>query len=339
MPESPKISIVTPSYNQAEFLEQTIVSVLDQQYPNLEYIVMDGGSSDASVSIIKKYEKYLSFWVSGKDNGQCDAINNGLGKCTGEIFNWLNSDDYYAPGVLQKVADLFSDQRTLAVCGRTRVFDGAGGDRIVPASFVNKNDLVETLCRCHIEQPSTFFRMSAVRTFGPLSPQLNYVMDKEWWLKFLFQYGCAGVVSTDEVFANFRLHPQSKTVSSGERFFSDQASLLGSLLSLKGETMYAGFLSRWFPVNTGYRFAITEPMRIEVPVLERMARSFLLWRASLVFKERDFEFSKAVMQTFRWKENELYSWERKWYADLREQLQAGSWWMFRVRRKWKSIFS
>src|SRR5688500_3818909 len=96
----PKISIITPTYNQGHFIEQTIQSVIEQDYPNLEYIIIDGGSTDDTLSVIKKYEKYISYWISEKDKGQSEAINKGFKKATGDVVNWLNSDDYYEPGVL-----------------------------------------------------------------------------------------------------------------------------------------------------------------------------------------------------------------------------------------------
>ena len=117
-----KISIITPSFNQGSYLEQTIDSVLSQNYPNLEYIIIDGGSIDQSVDIIKKHKKHLAYWVSEPDRGQSAAINKGLHKSTGDIINWLNSDDYYEPYTLRSVAEALQDREVQVVCGRSRLF-------------------------------------------------------------------------------------------------------------------------------------------------------------------------------------------------------------------------
>src|SRR5690606_28750520 len=108
MSNLPKISIITPSYNQSNFLEETILSVINQNYPNLEFFVIDGGSTDHSVEIIKQYENKIDFWVSEKDNGQSHAINKGFKRATGTIITWLNSDDVLTPGILHKIAEKFS---------------------------------------------------------------------------------------------------------------------------------------------------------------------------------------------------------------------------------------
>src|SRR5690554_4018590 len=117
------ISIVTPSFNQGHYLEETIDSVLSQNYPNLEYVVIDGGSTDGSVDIIKKYEKHLKYWVSEGDRGQSHAINKGLARCTGEVFNWLNSDDYLEPGALQTIGEAFENPNTTAFIGRSNIVE------------------------------------------------------------------------------------------------------------------------------------------------------------------------------------------------------------------------
>ena len=128
-PSRPKISIVTPSYNQAEFLERTILSVLNQNYPNLEYIIIDGGSTDSSAEIIKKYERYLTYWVSEPDDGQADAINKGFAKATGDILAWLNSDDLYLPGALLKVKESFQNAGIAFLYGHSILVDKE--DRVI----------------------------------------------------------------------------------------------------------------------------------------------------------------------------------------------------------------
>src|SRR5512134_129792 len=124
---SPKISIVTPSFNQGKYLERTIRSVIEQDYPNLEYIIIDGGSTDESVEIIRKYEKHLAYWVSEPDRGQSHAINKGFDRATGEIFGWLNSDDWYVPGALKAVAEAFAaNPEAGAVVGAGEMVDEEG---------------------------------------------------------------------------------------------------------------------------------------------------------------------------------------------------------------------
>ena len=134
----PKISIVTPSFNQGEYLEETICSILGQNYPNLEYIIVDGGSTDNSVEIIKKYEHRLAWWCSEKDNGHGHALNKGLGKCTGDIMAWLNSDDKYFPWTLYTVAEIFNEYKyVMWIVGKNAWFDEKG--RLLDARNLYKN--------------------------------------------------------------------------------------------------------------------------------------------------------------------------------------------------------
>ncbi|HEX8531704.1 MAG TPA: glycosyltransferase family 2 protein [Cytophagales bacterium] len=226
----PAISIVTPSYNQGRYLEQTIRSVLLQGYPALEYIVVDGGSTDDSVAILRKYAPWITYWASEPDGGQTDAINKGFARCTGEVFNWLNSDDYYEPGALLAVGRQFADPRVEVVCGRERVFEDVNPSegQLHPGSTVRER-LEETLFTAHIDQPVTFFRRSAIAGHLPLSVSLKYLMDVQLWLSYLLAAGQDHIARVPDVLVNFRLHGQSKTVAQAAHFAQERAALLGSL--------------------------------------------------------------------------------------------------------------
>jgi glycosyltransferase involved in cell wall biosynthesis len=219
----PKISIITPSFNQGKYIEQTILSVLNQNYPNLEYIIIDGGSTDETVSIIKKYESQITYWVSEKDNGQTDAINKGFAKCSGQIFNWLNSDDYYEPNALHTIAQLFMNHPTAqVVCGKEWGFqDQQPQNKISHPGSIIKQQVFETIRVGIIDQPCTFFKIEAIKNIFPLNHSLRYVMDRQLWWGYLLQHGQNNIICTQQVFTNFRLHAQSKSVADAEWFEKD----------------------------------------------------------------------------------------------------------------------
>jgi glycosyltransferase involved in cell wall biosynthesis len=194
----PLISIITPSYNQGEYIEQTICSVLEQGYPNLEYIIVDGGSTDSSVEIIKKYEQHLAWWVSEKDKGQSNAINKGIQRSNGEIINWLNSDDYYMPGALHHVAQQFTDPEINCYCGYSRVFSETS-EKCSSGTDVYPGNLPKTIGWARIDQPETFFRKSVWDKIGLLNETFHYVMDKEFWIRYLFAFGLNGIKKDREV--------------------------------------------------------------------------------------------------------------------------------------------
>lgn len=207
----PKISIVTVSYNQGQYLEQTIRSVLDQNYPNLEYIIIDGGSTDNSVDIIKKYESQLAYWVSEKDSGQSEAINKGRAKCTGDIFNWLCSDDYLEEGALLKIGEAFaSELQPDIVYGNVREFNDEGtrdetkkGTRIEPTVY-------KSIVRTFITQPVTFWKRDMFNEIG-LDDRMHWFMDYEMWVKYLYKYGQSKVLYIDSLLAHYRFHETSKS--------------------------------------------------------------------------------------------------------------------------------
>jgi len=184
-PNYPKISIVTPSYNQAEFLERTILSVLNQNYPNLEYIIIDGGSTDGSVEIIKKYEKYLSFWVSEKDEGQAYAINKGFKIATGDFLGWQNSDDLYIPSTFWNfVMHIKRKPKAEVIYGNKLCINDS--DLVIrkqfyirPSLFIYKN-VGMTICN-----QSAFFRKKLLEYHGFLDEQLDFAMDHEFFLRLI----------------------------------------------------------------------------------------------------------------------------------------------------------
>lgn len=224
-----KFSIITPSLNQSSFIEQTILSVTEQQQSNLEYIIIDGGSTDGSVEIIRKHEPQLAFWCSETDAGQSNAINKGLVKISGDIFNWINSDDYYEPHVFKKIEQEFQDPAINVFCGITRQFVNPSKFHFSAGTKIYQNNLSKTIGWLLIDQPATFFRTSTIRKLGPLNEKLNYLMDAEWWLKHLLYSGLEGISKKNIVIANFRLHPTSKTISQNNRFNIERDSIFHAL--------------------------------------------------------------------------------------------------------------
>ncbi len=213
-PENPLVSIITPSFNQARFLEETMLSVLNQDYPNLEYLVVDGGSQDGSLEIIQKYAHRLAWWVSEKDRGQTDAINKGFGRAKGEILAWLNSDDTYQPGAIaQAVAYLQAHPEAGMVYGDANLIDQH--DNVIgkfPARQTDYKRLRQGFV--HIPQQAAFFRASLWRQVGPLDPSFYFAMDYDLWVRLA---RLAPLHYQSKHWANFRLHDSGKSVVSDDR--------------------------------------------------------------------------------------------------------------------------
>lgn len=211
----PRISIVTPSYNQGEFIEETIRSVLLQGYPNLEYVVMDGGSQDRTRDVLRKYDRLIDHWVSEPDKGQADAVNKGFAKADGEIFAWLNSDDVYERHVLAEVAELFLQQPdTDVISGRCRLWYGDARDILFePSPLRTFEDFLRIGSNWMkgkiIVQPETFFRRSAFERAKGACDQLHYCFDAALWMD-MARAGCK-FDSVDRHWANLRKHDGQKT--------------------------------------------------------------------------------------------------------------------------------
>lgn len=180
MPKDPRISIVTPSFNQAQFIERTIESVFNQQYPNLEYIIVDGASTDGSVDIIRKYEDRLAFWVSEPDRGQTHALNKGFMMATGSIVAWINSDDMYPEGTFRAIAEEFRRNPKLDIVYGHRCYVDANDDviQIVKSAKVWYPMLLAI--GNVVPQPAAFWKRNLFERVGYLNESLNFVMDREF---------------------------------------------------------------------------------------------------------------------------------------------------------------
>lgn len=218
----PKISIVTPSFNQGVYLEKTIRSVLLQGYPNLEYIIIDGGSTDQSVDIIKKYESLIDFWVSEKDRGQSHAINKGLKKATGELFGWLNSDDYYLPGVLFKFAKAYLESPSSgAFYGQGHKVDVNGNIIYTPVlKTINYENLFKWCEDYNFMQPSCLFTKNSWINCGPLDENIHIALDVDFWIRIAKHYP---FVKIDESLSFATTHPNAKTTALKNQMYADLA--------------------------------------------------------------------------------------------------------------------
>jgi glycosyltransferase involved in cell wall biosynthesis len=219
----PRVSIITPSFNQGQFLEESIRSVLEQDYPNIEYIIVDGGSADNSVEIIKKYQDRLAWWVSEKDKGHADALNKGFSHATGEILAWLNSDDIYSPSaVSEAVSALKTNPAVGMVYGDAELIDDSG---IHAGQFGSKQTNYRQMLRgsVHIPQATTFFRAELWRQVGPLDLSLFYSFDYDLWVRIAI---VSQLLYVPKPWAKFRIHVAGKTIVNDDRCYPDMLRVL-----------------------------------------------------------------------------------------------------------------
>jgi len=208
----PKISVITPSYNQVDFIGQTIESVLSQDYPDLEYIIMDGGSTDGTPDILRRYDGKI-IWESEEDKGQSDAINKGLRLASGDIVTYLNSDDLCEAGALKKVGESFRDNpQTMWLCGKCRIIDQDNREFYRPITrfknfWLKRYGYWRLLAINFISQPAVYWRREIMSDIGYLNCNLDYALDYEYWVRIGKKFEPAIV---DEYLASFRIHPATK---------------------------------------------------------------------------------------------------------------------------------
>ncbi|MBI5723982.1 MAG: glycosyltransferase [Planctomycetes bacterium] len=216
-----RISVITPGFNQAAFLEQAMLSVLDQDWPDIEYIVLDGGSGDGSADIIRKYEGRLARWRSSPDAGQSAAINEGLRAVTGQIVGWLNSDDLLLPGALRRIASAFEDPAVRAVCGWTLTIDQ--DSKIVSRRVFPQPTADVLLRRSILSQPAVWWRRELIESVGLLDESLKVCMDLDYWVRL----ARAGVVPRliPAYLAAFRRHADQKTAGRSEIWRREESAI------------------------------------------------------------------------------------------------------------------
>lgn len=232
----PKISIVTPSFNQGKFIEETIMSVIGQGYPNLEYIIIDGGSTDETVDIIKKYEKHLTYWISEKDNGQSHAINKGFAVASGDILGWLNSDDMYMPYTFSYISKLVNIAKAGIYFGNCIHFkENAEGLTSFGSNIVNFhfNSLLTNID--YIIQPSSFWTKQTWREVGNLREDLHYGFDWEWYLRA--QTFGINFESVSKCLSMYRFHETHKSSTGGLKRLQELCSVY-NLYSKHAEILF-----------------------------------------------------------------------------------------------------
>jgi glycosyltransferase involved in cell wall biosynthesis len=279
LPVEPRISLVTPTLNQASTIRETIEGVLRQDYGNFEYRVLDGGSRDGTIEILREYEADPRFkWTSEPDQGQSDAINKGLALSTGDLFNWINSDDYLAPGALKILGDTFRRNPAAdVVSGSTAEFRGAPPEIFKNIHLALRSCPESTVTVGVFCQPSTFWRTTILRDLDGVDPALHYMMDWHLWARYLTRYGQRHVVRVDQRLAHYRHHAKAKTYIASDKFYLEAASIFHELLvatgapatflQLEGKSQPSAERSRKFAFGPHFK-----PAQFLAAYAERMVR-------------------------------------------------------------------
>jgi glycosyltransferase involved in cell wall biosynthesis len=281
----PRISIITPSFNQGNFIEQTILSVLDQNYPNLEYIIIDGGSTDDTLKVIKKYESRINYWISEPDSGQSDAINKGFQIATGTIINWLNSDDYLEEGALIKIANTFRKNSAAAITCTVRNFI-ENGETWTERTTTYQSSL-DYLVKSFNNQPGTFFKKVIWDRYFPLPKQLHYTMDQYLWFCFWLEHSTSEFITESYISTNFRRHLNSKTTLSdstflyntlGKQFFNEHHLIFWSFFEALDKRK-ANVLFKYFFDDFDYRsnqINFPATLKFNTSLIESVFQNYLL---------------------------------------------------------------
>lgn len=302
----PDFSIITPVLNQVETIEATILSVADQK-SDVEHIIIDGGSTDGTLDIIKKHQEKLAHWISEPDSGQPEAINKGLEKATGVWFNWLNADDRLLPDSLQSVLNSASET-TQVVVGKCQHVHENGN--VIETGSARIWDTTEaTLGNYSMGQPSVFYRKEVVKKVGQLNENLHLCMDMDLWFRFLCEYGIENISATDSVLSQFLVHSEAKSSSRSEEMRAEKYGIYKALLSGEtGNVVIDEFLSS-FDIPKGVHFETQQLNRIEI--LSNFAWHLLVD----AYDKKKYADAKSLLQTVcsgsRLSANEQLQWKAR----------------------------
>lgn len=224
-----KVTIITATYNAADHLEDCIRSIRQQDYKNIEHIIVDGKSSDNTVEIIKKYEKHFSYWISENDTGQPSAINKGLRKCTGEIFNWLNSDDYLEKGALYYIAKAFIKGNADVVAGKVRYFDENGFEEIIQNNLLGSEEIMCWKKSVRFIQPGVWMKLKNLLAIDGVDEDMKMRFAFDWDMMVRYLYFFNKVEYIIDILVHYRLHPISNTVSDPARYITEEEYIIQKL--------------------------------------------------------------------------------------------------------------
>ncbi len=329
-----RITVITPSYQQAPYLEECLRSVAEQDHPDVEHIVVDGGSTDGSVAILERHAHRLAWWCSERDGGQSDALNKGLAHATGDLFGWINSDDLLLPGALREVAAIFAADPTVTVVTGRRLKRHADGTE-EPMPLESATDRRAWFVHPRIAQQATFVRMDVLRAAGGIDRALHYVMDLELWWRILFQQGTDGVRVVDRTWAVFRMHAESKSTTGAPVFVQETGALLHRACLEVGEEELAGIMALCVEERPALRGLPVGPEHRD-RVAAMAVHHLLKWYGGCYDRRQYRMMRRFHAQAARWLPV-MDDADRARLATVAEHMRPPGWWAFLLQRKWKQL--
>ena len=296
---NPKISIITPCFNAVKYIEQTILSIINQDYDNIEYIIIDGGSTDGTVDIIKKYEDKVSYWISEPDKGQSDAINKGIAVATGDIFNWINADDFLEKGILKVIALEFQNNSINVLCSKTNLIK-QNGDFIRIGEATHSDWTFQRLMLYHgLNQQGMYWKMNIIRSLNGVNPNFNYGMDLDLWKRYLLTYGLDEVKKIDLITANFRLLESSKTGSDFEVNFHLFEEENNAALQMYAKSINGNYVKALQFLFTNFKKELSE-MNVHSKISDYYVKSWLTKlfyeKVKRYFYANDYKMTYALIK-------------------------------------------